>query len=158
MSIKHCNECGQSLPKDRREEPGICERCERAQRAEELEEQLQELREQLEEQEPAQQLEDRIIELLSLGLSPAQTLDVIMTQERGYSVSQWASKRRVTKPAVYNNLSSADPLIEEQTDLTQWELSDAEPEEAQEERVKDMNREPTRDGQQAPSGDIPGFE
>lgn len=153
MSIKHCDGCGQNLTKDRRGDPGLCEKCERAARAEELEEEVEELREQLEQ---AEGLEDRIIELLSLSLSPAQVLDVIFTQERGYSVSEWASKRRVTKPAVYNNLSTADPLIEEQSNLQEFVA--AESVDLERERVEQQANEEAERDMQPSDGDPVGYQ
>lgn len=169
MSIKHCEGCGQNLKKERRGDPGLCETCERAERSEELEVELQEARAELEqlreerdspeaelEGSEESELEKRIIELLSLGLSPSQVLDYIFTQERGYSVQQWASKRRVTKPAVYNNLSSAEPEIKEQTDLSQFELQESVAESEQLER--EVDGEAARDARGAHSEDPVGFE
>lgn len=176
MSLKHCSECGQALPKERREDPGTCERCERAKRAEQLEERVaeleaaeahaeqletrvEELQEQLEGQESLSdsELEERIVELLSLGLSPSQVLDVIFTQELGYSVSKWANRRNVTKPAVYNNLSSADPLIEEQTQLAEFARRELEETAGErEQRVEEINQEAARDAMGGP--DPRGFQ
>jgi hypothetical protein len=128
MSLKHCESCGQSLPSERREK-GLCERCERAQRASEVEAKVERLEAELQEQ---QDFEERVLELLKLGLSPAQVLDYIFIEDKGYSVTGWADTRSVTPPAVYNNLSTADPVIDEQTRLSSY---DTEPYHAERQHV-----------------------
>lgn len=129
-----CAECGQMKSPD----GDLCERCKKAERVDSLEEQVAvlegievDLQLELEELRPKAQIHDRIRQLISLGLSPAQALDVAFVHDGELTHRQWASKRRVTPAAVYNNIADAKPKFEHQTELGEYPVDGLSEEEEQ---------------------------
>lgn len=108
----NCPECGQMMGKDRE----LCERCERMQRVEELEREVEGLRAKA-------AIHDRIRELLALGLSSAQALDVAHCygDDALMKPPQWADIRGVSPAAVYNNIADAREIVDAQTALGDFE-------------------------------------
>lgn len=118
-----CTECGQMKSPD----GDLCERCKKAERVDELEEQVAvlegievDLQLELEELRPKAQIHDRLRQLISLGLSPAQAVDVAFVHDGELSHRQWAAQRRVTPAAVYNNIADAKPKFKDQTELGEY--------------------------------------
>lgn len=124
MSNNRCGECGQMMSADRE---FLCERCaerqQLKQRVEQLEQELSEsapveaVHADLRALRPKAALYDRIRELISLGLSPAQTLDVAFAHDGRMSHRAWSKQRGVSPAAVYNNIADCREVIETQTQL-----------------------------------------
>jgi len=116
-----CPDCGQMMSSDAGER---CERCERLERVSELEAEVERLR-------PKAHIHDRIRQLIALGLSPAQALDVAFVEDAGLSPQQWAEQRGVSPPAVYNNIADAEGLYKPQAELGDFPLDELSEQELQ---------------------------
>lgn len=124
MSNNRCPECGQMMSADR---DYLCESCaerqQLRQRVEQLEEELSEsvpveaVHADLRALRPKAALYDRIRELISLGLSPAQVLDVAFAHDGRMSHRAWSNQRGVSPAAVYNNIADCLETVETQTQL-----------------------------------------
>lgn len=146
MSDFHrCEQCGQRISEERAQQSDYCERCGKARRTEQLEEQVDELQEELSEMRRAldaagtSEVDDavgKLRELIAYGCSSAQAVDYLMVELHGVDIGVWAKRRRVSKSAIYNNLSAAESTVEQQStvpDFTEDESTEEPGDESPEE-------------------------
>lgn len=132
--MKQCGECGQAIKKARYE-VGTCERCEELEdlreQVEELEDELRDekaettyLQSRLEQYRERAEIHDSIRELFSLGCSCAEAIDYAFCERHGHNVQEWARNRGVTPPAVYNNISSAQRALDNQSTISEFPVGE----------------------------------